>query len=104
MTTALREMLTAISLHGFHDSEAGNATEAPHMWAALFRFTDEDRANGLEHPDEGTRLAIDGLQGAILTCNSDGFYFGEAFDSRDMLELSWERLEADLTIDDAEGV
>lgn len=85
------QALIDASLESWQDDEVGSTTEAPFSWAALFTFS--------HSPDSiwNDILGVNGYAGAILFCDSQGFYSCERYVHLDMLKKRWSAEVKDLT-------
>ena len=85
------ETLIDMSLDSWQDAEIGDCSESPFEWAALFYFSPADATGVLE-----------GLTGAILFCNSQGFYSYSGHIDRRNLFTEWEETVRDLAVEEDE--
>jgi len=84
----LREALIQAASKQQFQAEAGtHISNVPTVWAALFIFTDSDHANGYGDDADNN---VDGLAGAILLRDLDGFYEPlRLFDTDGKLTAAW---------------
>lgn len=82
----LTTVLTDIANEGGPEEQIGSITEPPYFWAGLFVFTDAERVDGLWE----SHFDVEGLAGAILYCDENGFYSSEGFRSAESLQRAWE--------------
>lgn len=87
----LCDVLRDMSLESWQDESVGDACEAPFMWAALFTFK-PDTFEGVEVSD----FDVTTLAGAILWCDSQGFYTVEGYRDPEVLRKRWEAEQRDL--------
>lgn len=84
----LREALIKAASKQEVTAEAGtHISNVPTVWAALFVFSDADRSQGFGGDADS---AVDGLAGAILTRDADGFYEPlQLYDTDGKLTAAW---------------
>lgn len=89
---SMTDYLHDLSMDSGQDEECGSATEGA-GWAALFlNITQEElREAGM------LRMAEDGpINGAILYCDTQGFYTSEEYETEELAREAWVEVRAEL--------